>query len=591
MDRARDFQETRGNSVFLNDEKIGSVLFIDNLIFMEEEQEYMVTFHFVDQAQGKPVEVTELLSCINATWLHKTMVGSGGSNINAKKEYQYFSLKVEGTISGKGLPCHHNWGEIQYGKEHPIHTVPRPPLEILKRYCSLGWKNWKEGFVFLGATKYTEGGAQDSKSEYAGEYSVAPTGSFEIYKKMLAQEVIGNIPLEGILAIGASATVLEFANLKWDANLLNPLVHIYNDTTSGKSTAGFLMVSMGSSPVKKADNTLFMDFNATNNALMQMIGENTGFPLGIDEFSMNREKDITETIYALADGKEKRRYRKGGHNSSNSSAFSTTILMNGEDSILSHCDAKGGLRVRLFEIGGVIWTSSASSANHIVEVCGKNYGFVTPLIAQKLLRETDCFWKLRLDRWKNLILKKARREGFYVEVTERISKTVALFMVSAELFCQVLDMQLSIKKVFEFFYTHIIEAAAGEVNIGIRAYNYLRTYFAQNKSAFTVDAWNLNFTSISPLNVEGVVYTAKSPKTLNGIVYNRLICFTIDKTKEILEKGGFHSVDVCMKSIRDKELLMTKDKKRLTGDFRMNNEKVTGYKIWIPEESYFETED
>ena len=71
------------------------------------------------------------------------------------------------------------------------------------RHEKLGFSTYKSHKVFFGAKGI------GVNSVYAGKLAVAPTGSFDVWKRMIVEEVV-NTDMEIILAIAAAAPLIDF---------------------------------------------------------------------------------------------------------------------------------------------------------------------------------------------------------------------------------------------------------------------------------------------------------------------------------------------------------------------------------------------
>lgn len=221
-------------------------------------------------------------------------------------------------------------------------------VEIIMIHGEVGWKYYKDELAFAGEKIFTING--DVISEYKGNIQIIPRGSYESYCNMLKQEVVGNVPLETILGIGASATLIGFFNRVFDSNLYNPVYHIYGTTSTGKTTAAMLYTSFGGNPVVGRKDTLFLNFNGTMLSLIKKMSLNKGFPICIDELSMCGSHDITKELYALAGGTEKERLTRNGDKLQEKSEFESAILTTGEGRILTRTNGNGGLSGRVIEL-------------------------------------------------------------------------------------------------------------------------------------------------------------------------------------------------------------------------------------------------
>ena len=82
-------------------------------------------------------------------------------------------------------------------------------------------------------------------STYAGSLKIEPQGSFEAWRRMVNQEVLGS-KLEVILASALSAVTFDFVNDIFPTE--NLIISLYGGSSTGKSTALNLAVSTGALP-------------------------------------------------------------------------------------------------------------------------------------------------------------------------------------------------------------------------------------------------------------------------------------------------------------------------------------------------------
>lgn len=251
-----------------------------------------------------------------------------------------------------------------------MNQEPTAPCEI--KHKELGFRMFEGESVFFG------GKGVNVDSTYCGNLLIQPKGNFEEWKTMVRTEVIGT-NLETIVAMAAAAPVIDF--LKEEIHTGNIIASLVAESSTGKTTAGCLAVSLGSK-CSFAGDSMVSTFADSKNSLMRSIY--SSYPMLIDEGSLIRYNP-TSLIYELAEGKEKGRLNKELEKA-DSRTFSTSIFMTSEKSILNLCDENTGLYVRCLEFDSVLWTISAESADNIKRVCERNYGFVIPLMAEYLLK-------------------------------------------------------------------------------------------------------------------------------------------------------------------------------------------------------------
>ena len=586
----------KGGYVYCDGNLCGSKITIISYQKDEEKNLYNVKFSFMDahSAERKEVIVEVSKGDLNAPNLHMIMVKGGGLNLDSKTMFRYFNeLDAEVVNARSQLPSLFESGKVDFDGNHIPPQIAKFP-EVEKIHESVGWSVVDGERVFFGENKLTSSGVVE-KSGYRGTMKITPRGSFEVYKEMIKNLVVGHTPLEAIISVAGSATVLGFAKTEWSESIVNSVLHIYSDTTEGKSAASELFASLGGLPDSKDDKAVFITYDATNASIKKKLSGNNGYPVVLDELSNCTKSDITSLLYALASGQDKERLGSGGRKLQKLEKFTTMILSNGEESILAKCKNNGGLRVRVFEMFGVEWTKSDKHAEEISRIVKNNYGHVTPMIAQKLLEDTEQKWHERFKHWKEMYMKKAKENGINNKTVGRVSKTLALFMTSADILEEILEVHLSKNQIFDFFYKKIICEIDNEGNIGIHTYNWIREYFISNKDKFPEQEWNAFGDIKIPSSAEGKVLTMKSPEEKimmeNGkekvVTFNRTICLTKTQAERILLKGNFSDIRVCMNALKRMGLLMTSNKDTITAKFTLRDEVCTGYRIKIPQEDYY----
>ena len=76
------------------------------------------------------------------------------------------------------------------------------------------------------------------------------------------------------------------------------IVHIPGNSSTGKTTALRLAISMFGSP-KISNNSLFSTYNTTENAMSNRLGGTKGLTFAFDEISTSNINNFTKLIYTL----------------------------------------------------------------------------------------------------------------------------------------------------------------------------------------------------------------------------------------------------------------------------------------------------
>ena len=335
---------------------------------------------------------------------------------------------------------------------------------------TVGWATFRDKAVF----KHSE--AVGVKSLYTGPLDLV-AGTFERWQAMIRTEVLGHLPLEAALVLGASAIVVGF--LGEDGGQGSLIAHLTGDSSMGKTTAAMLAVSVGGNPDSRSSG-LLSSWNSTRNAMMGTLRGNYGLPIAFDEASMSGFKDFSGVIYTLAEGREKARMTKELE-LKDVASWCTTILSTGEHGLLSKSNRNAGLRVRILEFSSVSWTKDASNAESIKDAVLQNYGHAAPRLARHLTELGKDKISKRLEHWRRKILDKLDSKDRFAP---RMSLKLSMLLVTAELVVEVLDFELNIDGLLDFFISH--EHDSGEDrDISTQAYLYLLEQVTLNHHRFS----------------------------------------------------------------------------------------------------------
>lgn len=103
-------------------------------------------------------------------------------------------------------------------------------------------------------------------------------------------------------------------------------------------------------------------------------------PVAYDEISKYQGKNLSATIYALSDSREKDRNNKDGNQKcvNEFDSWRTCIISTGEASLIAKCQNNTGLKVRVLEFCDV-FTKSAANADAIKKSVQTDYGHINHL--------------------------------------------------------------------------------------------------------------------------------------------------------------------------------------------------------------------
>ena len=190
----------------------------------------------------------------------------------------------------------------------------RQSLPISTLYTGVGVLSTDEGTVISLDEPYLSKDIEQSQVDEIiceTKYDLQPKGTFEGRWQMYLDEVKGNLLLELAVIFGASSLVTAFLKSKYEVEFTGTIFSFTGNSSTGKSTAVALAVSIAGNPTK-GNNTLFRSWNGTRNALEGYLSQNFGLPIVLDELSpqhlkvqlvcsilLPKAKGVNELIYMV----------------------------------------------------------------------------------------------------------------------------------------------------------------------------------------------------------------------------------------------------------------------------------------------------
>lgn len=302
-------------------------------------------------------------------------------------------------------------------------------------------------------------------SKYSGQFDLEPQGTLEGWYDTIKKHVMGWTPLEVALTIGLAAPIASILN---SAKALEvQFVHLYGDSSMGKTIASSLAVSPYGSPNPKKKG-LVQTWNATDNAVTSSLRGVHGVPIAFDEASIKGSNDFTSTIYTVAGGKEKMRLDREGRMRPQST-WSGIFISNAEHSLMFNSKKNTGLAIRLTELGNVQWTRSAEHADALKHGIMENYGQAGFLMAKKILEigvEEIC---QKHEEYRNALVQEIKDADKF---SNRICDKIAIFLLAADIANRALEIKFDVKNIKRFFIENVC-VKNEERDLGVKAYEYL----------------------------------------------------------------------------------------------------------------------
>lgn len=411
---------------------------------------------------------------------------------------------------------------------------------VKKVHEYLGWG------IYDGKQVYKHYTAVGVDSRYKGNLDLEPRGSLEGWKKTVKENILGYTPSEAGLLFGLSAVVVGFLGMYHPVDSL--VIHKYSDSSKGKTTIDMAAVSAFGSPEQK-DNKLMVTWNATANSIMSDLSNNHGLAMALDEASMAEQKDFTSLLYRLAGGSDKRRMNKD-LTKREAASWCTTILTNGENSLLARSSQNTGLRVRLFEYPNVTWTKSAEVADGIKAGVLKNYGHAGPEMARKMLEmgyeKIARIWT----SWSEKCYEAMKNKD---QFSNRVSKKLGILMATAEIATKALELEFNLDGFLKFLLSHD-SAASEDRDLPQKAYDYFLDQYNINNKHF-IKRHTLASVPAGSTEAWGSV-----SKGQDGTTEVAIITAVFEK---LMREGNFPDTKVVLKAWKQRNLLDC-EKDRLT---------------------------
>ncbi|MFL8712583.1 DUF927 domain-containing protein [Clostridioides sp. GD02377] len=272
--------------------------------------------------------------------------------------------------------------------------------------------------------------AINEDSKYVGVLDLKPKGNLEDYLKDIREHVAPYTNISLAFALGSSSAVVAKLN-QYCEDVNTVLSHFVTESSKGKSTATMLAISIWGNP-KLGAGGLYNTWNSTENALATSLAGNYGVAYALDELSMSKIEDTTSLIYNLVGGKDKARLTKDIE-LRKSGTWVTTIISNGEASLLNRAKNNTGLDVRVLELEGIVWTEDARHSDNVKALANRNYGVFGYSFAEKLIKYSIDKLKLLFEDEKRTFIEKVKEKGIVDNMVARTATKYAILTLTTRL--------------------------------------------------------------------------------------------------------------------------------------------------------------
>ncbi|QWH03700.1 DUF927 domain-containing protein [Bacillus mycoides] len=442
-----------GNDLMVWNDKKGQYIFVSKAVKINSIKRNIET---------KDIQI-ELVFWAYDTWEHITI---------SRGELTKRELKK---LASKGLDV---LEDIQAAEVASFLSKQEKRLKPTNVHSGIGWDMVNDQLIYKHYKIITKSSIPSIDSTYSGEYSLKPKGDKFDFLQLITKEVRGHTPLELMICISISALIIGMLNRSKLGSFDSLLVHLVGSSTTGKTTAGMLGVSLAGSP--SPNGGLLQTYNGTKNAMAGKLAGNHGVLTVLDESTMNLmdSQNLSSFIYELAQNSEKSRLNKDSE-LKESQTWSTTIVSTGESSILSRANNNEGLRVRLFEFSIDKWTKSAENAENLKKGLLQNYGHIVPEVVRKMLDLGPEEVANMLEENKEYIQNKMPESKF----RDRISTKFSLILTAGELFELTYNIEFSGEKIVDMLIEQEHKSMT-EREMAPKFYNQLKQYIIRYKRNF-----------------------------------------------------------------------------------------------------------
>lgn len=126
------------------------------------------------------------------------------------------------------------------------------------------------------------------------------------------------------------------------------------------------------------------------------------------------------------------------------------------------------------------FTASAEESDFIKNIADNNYGILTPLIAEELMRNAEKYNEIR-QKWYRISKEQYRKDNLLSDIGERVMNYVAIIMTAAEVLESVLDIGLNLMEIFFFYYFHFLYKNSEDTNMPAKVYSVVRQMILVNE--------------------------------------------------------------------------------------------------------------
>lgn len=395
-------------------------------------------------------------------------------------------------------------------------------------YKTVGWFEYNNELLFRTNRIITDDKKIFNLYQYRGNFQLQGKiydDNFELYLKDLNRLLTTGGTMFAVV-VGLSSALVSL--LKHFIKIENIFIHLFGDSSSGKSTFLKLAVSMWGSPDSPP---LVSEWNSTVNAIYATLSGNLGIALGIDEASCTNS-DFSTLIYNISHGRDKAKCNKDS-SLREERTWNTTIISTAEESLLDKTKRNSGIKARCIEFCDLIITSDSNHADSINDFILQNFGVMGIRFVELLYKKSHEIVINDYNLCRKYLNGKIKNK---INISDRLIKSYAV-LLQTTLYIRRMGIAVEPIKIVDILIQQHQQLIENNNSVD-EIINILTDYVIANKNKFPTVKKGIPMENIS---CEGVIENDKLyiiDTVFNKIVFsNRFSDFTL--VKKWLNKKGY----------------------------------------------------
>ncbi len=266
--------------------------------------------------------------------------------------------------------------------------------------------------------------------------------------------------------------------------------------------------------------------------MLNKLGGIRGVPFALDELSMSSSNNFTKLIYAMANGTDKDRLNKNSE-PKEKETWLTTILSNGEKSLVDNSNKNAGIHVRVIEATNFSWTKNAENSEKINQTILKNYGHIGFDFAEYIMKICKDSIKERFEEVKDEIYQKIEKKILVDSMTKRRCNNYAILITTAYYYQEMMSIKLDIDGIINML-IDIEQSSISKRNFSKSSIDYIKQYISKFKRKFETK-------DNVPIDILGKLIPKKE-------------CIEVQMNKisfeEMIKQGGYEDKNIVLKELK-----------------------------------------